>query len=107
MNETAVVKQCLQVLSYLHIYAWRNNTQGTYLKAKNAYMFHGKRGVADIIGLLPSGRFLAVEVKAPKKLKGQSEVQKEFQAEIEKNGGIYLLVDSAELLQQKLSEVIK
>lgn len=107
MNETAVVKQCLQVLSYLHIYAWRNNTQGTYLKAKNAYMFHGKRGVADIIGLLPSGRFLAVEVKAPNKLKGQSEVQKEFQAEIEKNGGIYLLVDSAELLQQKLSEVIK
>ena len=107
MNETAVVKQCLQVLSYLHIYAWRNNTQGTYLKAKNAYMFHGKRGVADIIGLFPNGRFLAVEVKAPNKLNGQSESQKEFETEIIKNGGVYLLVDSAELLQQKISEVTK
>ena len=51
-------------------------------------------GVPDIVGILPGGRFLGIEVKTAKgKL---SDKQAYFKEMIEKNGGLYILARSIE-----------
>jgi hypothetical protein len=51
-------------------------------------------GVADIIGLLPGGRFLAVECKSGRGR--QSPAQRAFQAMVEESGGLYVLARGVE-----------
>ena len=54
-------------------------------------------GVADIIGVLPGGRFLAVECKS---VRGrQTEPQRAFQEAVEASGGLYVLARSVEDLK--------
>lgn len=48
------------------IEAWRNNNVGVYNRARDSYVFKGRRGVSDILGVLPDGRFLAIECKTEK-----------------------------------------
>jgi hypothetical protein len=55
-------------------------------------------GVADIIGLLPSGRFLAVECKSSRGR--QSEAQRAFQAMVEGSGGLYIIARDLQDLTQ-------
>jgi hypothetical protein len=55
------------VLRYLGrrgFFAW-NNPSGAVRIAPDRWLHFGKKGSADILGCLPGGRFLAVEVKAP------------------------------------------
>ena len=68
-----------------------------YLAARGIFFFRcntgrrggvsfGIKGAPDIVGLLPNGRFLAIEVKGPG---GKpSEAQMSFLGEILKNGGL-------------------
>jgi hypothetical protein len=56
-------------------------------------------GVADIIGLLPDGRFLAIECKTGKNKQTSSQI--EFQRGIEANHGVYFLayqLEDAEII---------
>ena len=63
--EGAVVRACLDYLAIRQIVAWRSNTVGVYDKAREVYRPNtGRNGVADILGCLPGGRFLAIECKA-------------------------------------------
>jgi hypothetical protein len=57
-------------------------------------------GVSDIIGILPAGRFLAIEVK--KDVGRQSKAQMVFEDEVRKKGGVYLLVRGSKELELKL-----
>lgn len=54
------------ILEYLQrvrgIFCWRNNS-GAF-KIGDRFIRTGKVGSSDIIGILPDGRFLAIEVKA-------------------------------------------
>ena len=55
------------ILRYLErrgFFAW-NNPTGAVRIAPNRWVSFGKKGSADILGCLPDGRFLAIEVKAP------------------------------------------
>lgn len=61
-------------------------------------MSFGYPGSSDILGILSGGRFLAVECKSATGV--QSDKQKEFQARIEANGGLYLLVRSVADLER-------
>ena len=45
-------------------FAW-NNPTGTVRIAPDRWVHFGKKGSADILGVLPDGRFLAVECKSP------------------------------------------
>lgn len=54
-------------------------------------MRFGKVGSADIIGLSPQGRFIAVECKDKSKA---TEKQIEFLEEVRKRGGIAILAHS-------------
>jgi len=106
-KENAVVKAILDYLSLIKITAWQNNTQGVY-RGKGRYSFNPRcrAGVADILGILPDGRFLAIECKAPNKYKnpedGLSEKQKEFRYDIITNNGMYLVVDDVSQVAERI-----
>jgi hypothetical protein len=99
MNEAAVLRSCLEYLRLRGVVCWRQNSgalttpSGGFMRAADI------NGVADIIGLLPSGRFLAVECKS---LRGrQSEAQRAFQAMVEGSGGLYIIARGIEDLERE------
>ena len=59
-------------------------------------------GWPDITGLLPDGRFIGVEVKAPGGR--QSPVQESMEREIRKRSGIYVLAHSVEDVERGIEE---
>jgi hypothetical protein len=59
-------------------------------------------GEAYIIGLLPGGRFFAVECKGPRGR--QSAAQAGFQAAVERSGGLYVVARSVEDVIERLGE---
>jgi hypothetical protein len=65
-------------------------------------MSFGLKGSADILGCLPDGRFLAVEVKAPD---GRiSPEQRQFPAEVQALGGLAVTVRGWRELDEALRE---
>lgn len=89
-----LVNGCLQLLTLAKVPAWRNSTTGVYDPAKQRFRkFVGRKGVSDILGLVPpSGRIIAVECKS-----GTGRLtpeQREFLADINANGGIGVCVHS-------------
>jgi hypothetical protein len=89
--ENRVKAEVLDYLSARRIFAWSNPT-GTARVRENAYISFGKKGSSDIIGILPDGRFLAVECKAENgKL---SLYQKEFLAAVAEKGGLAVVAYS-------------
>ena len=68
--ERDVLRACLEALRARGIFAWRQNQGVARFAAAGGrsrfVRFAGVSGLPDILGLLaPSGRLLAVEVKAP------------------------------------------
>lgn len=62
--ESALVRACLELLAARGVYAFRVNQQGVPIAGKpGKYRPGPTRGVSDILGVLPGGRFLAVECK--------------------------------------------
>ena len=57
-TESTIVTACLKLLTLRRVYAFRVNQ----IPVKG-HTFRGLRGVADILGILDDGRFLAIEVK--------------------------------------------
>ena len=96
--EGEVVHACLELLHLAGIFAWRNNTGAVNIGSR--FVKYGKKGSADIIGMLKDGRFLAIECKSDTGV--QSPAQKLFQMQVEKNNGLYCLVTSAAELTEKL-----
>ena len=96
MLERDTQRACLQYLAARGIFAWRQNTAGVYDPKKDSYRFPGLRGVADILGCLPDGRLLAVEVKTPT---GKvSPHQQRFLERITESGGLGTCVRSVDEL---------
>jgi len=101
--EGAVLGECLDLLSAMGIVCWRSNTGA--VKIDTRYIKFGPKGKADIIGLLPNGRFLAVECKRRHGGK-QSDDQRAFEQAIVGSKGVYLLVHSAGELVDQLKGVM-
>lgn len=97
-KESEILHECLSVLHELNIYVWRQNT-GAFKTPKGGFFRSSHAGVSDIIGLLPNGRFLAVECKREK---GGvvSEAQKNFLSQIDSNGGLAIVSNNAESLKK-------
>ena len=75
-------------------YVSRINTTGIYDVKLRRYRFSGStNGVADLIGTYKS-RSISVEVKIGKDR--QSEKQKDYQSQVERAGGIYIIARSFE-----------
>ncbi len=92
--EQGIQRAVLSYLRYRGIFCWKNNTAGIVVKARNTYIPSHAPGVADILGILKDGRFLAIEVKSPT---GKvSPHQQQFLDEINARGGVAFVARSAE-----------
>lgn len=100
-TEKELVNDILDYLRALGIFAWRQNTGA--MKIQNRLVRFGIPGMADIIGVLPNGRFLAIEVKT----KGNKPTlyQKDFINRIKTNNGVAIVAYSVEDVKEKLEEV--
>lgn len=87
------------------IKAWLES-QGCYMrviKSDGRKLPNGKwipskqgRGISDLIGVTPQGRFIAVEVKAPGKEKTATPEQLDFLEQVRSRGGFALVASSVE-----------
>lgn len=94
MNESQIQTAILKKLQSKGFYVWRNNNGATYDHRIGGYRHnpYARRGVADIIGVLPDGRHLEIEVKT--KTGKQSPDQAIHQKRVEELGGLYILARS-------------
>ena len=64
--ERDIQRAILQYLKLRKIFAWRNQTTGIYDQKRKTFRANQTmKGVPDILGILPGGRFLGIEVKRP------------------------------------------
>jgi hypothetical protein len=100
--ENRVKRECLEYLKVRQIYCW-SNPSGAVRIRPGKFMSFGKKGSADIIGLLPpDGKFLAVETKAPD---GRlSPEQREFLEAIKQQGGVAVIARSWTDIDQALRQ---
>ncbi|MDR0759924.1 MAG: VRR-NUC domain-containing protein [Treponema sp.] len=100
--ENAVIKECLEYLNLKGIFAWRNQTGALASSDGKRFIRFGKVGSADIIGILPGGRFIAVECKAPN---GRlSDYQLAFLTDVEHMGGVAVIARSSEDIEKALKK---
>lgn len=101
--EAAVLHACLHWLALRGIKAWRNNSGVAMMKGRGGRMQpvrFGARGQADILGILPGGRFLAVECKSS--TGKTTEDQEAFLREVNRLGGLAIVARSIDDLEAAL-----
>jgi len=90
------------ILSYLQavgVFAWRCNS-GALKNADGVWVKYGRKGMADILGILPGGKFLAIEAKV-----GRAKPTKEqhhFLGEIRRSGGVAILAHTLDDVLREL-----
>jgi hypothetical protein len=87
--EGRVKAACLRYLGKRGIKAW-NNPSGAVEVRPGQWLRFDLKGSSDILGCLPGGRFLTVEVKAAQGV--LSPEQKTFLADVRGLGGLALVV---------------
>lgn len=102
MKETEIVRACLDYLKLRGIYCWRQNAAAVPLPGGGFRRFVGLRGVSDILGVLHTGKFLAVEVKTPQGKKSPD--QEKFLSKVCELGGVACCVTSVDELASDLKE---
>ena len=109
ISENVVTNGILEYLQWKGIYAWKNKNIPTYDAKIGGFRRLGKyeiRGVSDIIGILPDGKGLFIECKRTGHRNGMSEAQKEFEARIKTNKGIYILATCIEDVENGLGNYL-
>lgn len=92
MKEAKLKKAILDLLKLFGIYAWNNRNVGVYDRRRGKYIPAPCRGVPDIIGVLPGGRMIAIEVKV-----GRNKPtiwQEMFMSELEARGALVFVARS-------------
>ena len=97
MSESRLVTTILEYLAWLRVTAWRMNS-GTIVidnpGTKRRVVRGAPAGTADIVGIAPGGRFLAIECKIGRNK--PTEAQSEFLRMVEEAGGIAILAYSVD-----------
>jgi hypothetical protein len=96
-TETEIQRAILDYLKLQGIFAWRvNNVPVSMMRGGQRVFrsFGGVKGVADIIGILPGGRLLAIEVKSEKGKPSPDQLA--FGKAINGAGGLWFVARSIE-----------
>jgi hypothetical protein len=105
-READILKSCLAYLKVRGIFAWRANSGGTMMgegARKRFVRFNGAPGCSDVVGVLPGGRVLALEVKRPGgRPTGKQQL---FLDTVRRLGGLALCVHSLEELVEDLERL--
>ena len=114
--EQQVKTDILQFLKMNGIKCWPNDSVGIYdpkkrIHRKNRSQYYLK-GTSDILGILPDGRFLAIEVKKPyiKGIQSKGTVsmeQKQFVQEINNRGGVAFVAYSIDCCVMNMRDYLK
>lgn len=81
MKEKQIEKQIIEFLNYQDCWVWNNNSGMIPIKGKRGTRMIkvGKAGESDIFGIhKPTGRFISIEVKTPKRRTRVTQNQQEF-----------------------------
>jgi hypothetical protein len=81
------------------IFSYANNTGS--IKGVTRYQTYGFPGSPDILGILPCGRYLGIEIKTGNAV--QNKNQKKFERKIKESNGVYLIIRSIEGLNGELA----
>ena len=102
--ESAVLKSCLGWLKIRHILANRHDA-GTFQNDRGQWGTYGIKNAGDIIGIMPNGIHLEVEVK--KSNGGRlSAGQQERMAKVNEANGVYLVVHGVEELEFYMEKIL-
>jgi hypothetical protein len=117
-KESDLVRACLDWLALHGILAWRANNTGIFDPTRRCFRsFHGLKGVADLLGILPRtvrladdalatfGSLLAVECKRPGQ-KPRPE-QAAFLDEVSRRGGLAFCVHSLKELEAQVEPLLQ
>ena len=100
LQHAILKKQAMVRLSENGVFCWNNACgRAVPIGSKRVVQF-GVSGLPDIAGILPGGRFLAVEIKT-----GTARLQKNQRAwkkRCDEVGGLYLTIRSVEQLDEEL-----
>lgn len=103
MNETQLVRACIDYLLIRGHFVWRNNSGVTATQYTNKLGNTSKRiwragkvGSSDILGVAKNGKFIAIECKVGKNK--PSEAQNDFLQQITERGGIARVIYTLEEL---------
>ena len=107
MLEKEIENLILEYLSYMPGYFWKNQSVGVYDSVRKQFRkSHNKfhvNGISDILGCLPGGLLVGIEVKTKK---GRAtENQKAFLEKIDRLGGITFIARSVEDVKEQLEEL--
>lgn len=98
MTETEIQAQILTYLKYRGILATRN--QSGHVQVGRSWINLGASGWPDIIGCLPGGRFLGIEVKQPG---GKpSKTQRELMGALEAFGALVIVATDVKDVERGL-----
>lgn len=117
MTEKELEKQIIEALNLKGIFCWKNQSTGIYDPTRKVFRKNKSQlnGVSDILGILPNGRFLAIEVKRPalKPRKKESlekmatPEQLKFIDNINRRGGLAFVADNLDIVLKNLDEYLK
>lgn len=94
-KERDIEKEILAYLKARGVPCWKIKVQGTYDPIKRVRRAHtASAGVSDILGVLPDGTFLAIEVKTPTGV--VSEKQLTFLNSVNHSNGLGLIARSVD-----------
>lgn len=63
MKESELKRQILDLLKLCGVFAWNSRNVGVYDSRRGRYIPSPVKGLPDILGVLPGGRMIAIEVK--------------------------------------------
>lgn len=104
--EKSIENGILRWLNLSGIFAWKNQSVGIFDPVKKIYRrsnnpFHIK-GVSDVLGILPDGRLLAIEVKSATGRASPEQIA--FIDKINTAGGLAFVARSLDEVQEKIKK---
>ena len=100
-SEKDIQRAILDWLAVHRIFHYRQNTGG-FRDSQNHFYRFGHVGAPDIVAVV-DGRYVGIEVKGPKGR--QREEQKQFQQDLERAGGVYVLARGLEEVEEAISRI--
>lgn len=98
LPEKIIQSNILNYLKIKGIFAWRNQSTGLWDASKKLYRkarsIHSLNGTSDVLGVLPDGKFLAIEVKS--RTGRATDDQNRFMKMINAMGGVAFIARSIE-----------
>jgi hypothetical protein len=109
-SEKVIQSQIMAYLTARGIFHWRQNQGATVVPAtggskRRFFRMTSVDGVSDIIGVLPDGRFLAIECKTARN--GPTEGQSDFLRRVNAAGGLGFVARSIDDVKRELDAASK